>query len=288
MHILVGDNPFHGIKHLAQSEARFRGGIRDVSYAVKLVLMSRDAGANGFMLSVSDTTLAILRGIRDGVTNDFTIAAIIPYAYEYVRKSTVVGVIGLVKEFVNNVTRTLNIRAMYHALRAGMNLDLVDGLKALVDYELNRVKDSYGSKPWTLMLHELIVDTLIPYGLVDVIAEVLEYIRGRGIVPGVETRNLPTVYDALRNYSIIDYVVFAAPFNAVGFQMSPSRELYEEFVRRNPGKLIGFSVLASGLLSPRDALEYVARFRDYLLGISIGVSREEQVSVFKLARELLG
>ncbi len=41
------------------------------------------------------------------------------------------------------------------------------------------------------MLHELIVDTLIPYGLTDVLVETLEYIKGKGVVPGVETRNLP-------------------------------------------------------------------------------------------------
>ncbi len=96
------------------------------------------------------------------------------------------------------------------------------------------------------------------------------------------------IYTALREYSIFNDVIFSAPFNRVGFQMSPSKAGYEEFVRRNPGKLIGFSVLASGLLRPREALEYVAQFRDGLLGIAIGVSREEQVEVFRLARELLG
>ncbi|MGC9180784.1 MAG: hypothetical protein ACP5GZ_11380 [Vulcanisaeta sp.] len=289
MHILVGDNPFHGIKHLAQSEARFRGGVKDLGYAIKLVISSRDAGADGFMLSVSDTTLSILNGIRDHVDRrKFLIAAIAPYAYEYVRKATVVGTVGLVKEFVDNVTKSSNIRAIYHGFRAAVSMDLLNGLKALIDYELGRIKNAYGSKPWTLMLHELIVDTLVPYGLTEVLAETLEYIRGRGVVPGIETRNLPTIYRALREYSVMDYVVFSAPFNSVGFQMSPSKEAYEEFVRRYPGKLIAFSVLASGLLKPREALDYVAKFKNELLGIVIGVSKEEQVSVFKLARELLG
>lgn len=148
MHILVGDNPFHGIKHLAQSEARFRGGVKDISYAVKLVIESSRAGANGFMLSVSSTTLAILRGIRNEVDRNFLIAAIVPpYAYEYVRKATVIGTVGLARELAGNVLRFMNIAAVYHGIKAATELDLVSGLKALINYELGRIRRYYGRKP---------------------------------------------------------------------------------------------------------------------------------------------
>jgi hypothetical protein len=155
---------------------------------------------------------------------------------------------------------------------------------ALIDYEVDRIREAHGRGPSVLMLHELVVDTLIPYGLSSVIIDALDHIRSIGIGAGVETRNLPHVGKELGDYG---EVIFGAPFNSIGFQMSPSRESYEDFVRMNPGRLIAFSVLAGGLLRPIDALSYVARYRDSLLGVAIGVSREDQLGIFTLARELL-
>ena len=60
--LLVGDNPFQNISHLSQERARLR--VEDPGapkYAASLVVSSVENGAGGFMFSVSETTLAILK-----------------------------------------------------------------------------------------------------------------------------------------------------------------------------------------------------------------------------------
>lgn len=60
--LLVGDNPFHGISHLSQERAIARGkDLSNPQYAAGLVRTALDNGADGFMFSVSDTTLSILK-----------------------------------------------------------------------------------------------------------------------------------------------------------------------------------------------------------------------------------
>ena len=64
--LLVGDNPFHGISHLSQERSKARISIsEDPGAAADLVCLALDNGANGFMFSVSETTLTILRKIRE-------------------------------------------------------------------------------------------------------------------------------------------------------------------------------------------------------------------------------
>jgi len=55
-------------------------------YAAKLVTIAVGNGANGFMFSVSDTTLSILKVLNEnGVAERLDLYGIVPYAYEYVR-----------------------------------------------------------------------------------------------------------------------------------------------------------------------------------------------------------
>ena len=63
--LLVGDNPFHGISHLSQERARARNEqISFTEFAANLVVSSIENGANGFIFSVSETTLATLEKVR--------------------------------------------------------------------------------------------------------------------------------------------------------------------------------------------------------------------------------
>ena len=105
LELLVGDNAFHGISHLSQQRARERS-IRDnpsnVEYATQLVKLSLQNGATGFMFSVSDTTLSILKALDNDEKPD--LYAIMPYAYEYVRLATKVGGIsGLAKQISRQI-----------------------------------------------------------------------------------------------------------------------------------------------------------------------------------------
>jgi hypothetical protein len=63
--LLVGDNPFHNISHLSQDRTRERGDKQtNPEQAARLISIAVENGANGFLFSVSDTTLAILDTLK--------------------------------------------------------------------------------------------------------------------------------------------------------------------------------------------------------------------------------
>src|SRR5512147_1173309 len=117
--LLVGDNPFHGISHISEDRARARGNeINNSIYAAKLVQTSLENGASGFMFSVSETTLSILRMLNENVGSRHpTLYAIIPYAYEYVRISTNLGSVGLAKKLTKQMVLSGNVRAIGASLK---------------------------------------------------------------------------------------------------------------------------------------------------------------------------
>jgi len=104
--LIVGDNAFHGISHLSQERARCRlknENPSNLNFATELVKLSLENGATGFMFSVSETTLSILKGLNQ-TNKKVDLYAIVPYAYEYVRLATKVGGIpGLAKNISKKI-----------------------------------------------------------------------------------------------------------------------------------------------------------------------------------------
>ena len=117
--LLVGDNPFHGISHLSQDRARARDEqIRFTEHAANLVVSSISNGANGFMFSVSETTLTTLKMMADKLGDKpLELYAIVPYAYEYVRLATQLGLVGLVKKLGKKIVLTGDSGALFNGLR---------------------------------------------------------------------------------------------------------------------------------------------------------------------------
>lgn len=129
MKFLVGDNPFHGISHLSQERSRARDdAMKRVDHNAQLVTTSLTNGANGFMFSVSETTLSILSAIRrEKEVNDICLYAIVPYAYEYVRLATQSG--GM-SGLATHLARILCSRETSRQLQSGQ--------KALFKWTFNR------------------------------------------------------------------------------------------------------------------------------------------------------
>jgi len=81
-------------------------------------------------------------------------------------------------------------------------------------------------------------------------------------------------------------VIVATPFNAVGFQMNPSREECEKaFVDADGADVIGMSILAAGYLKPTEAIDYIRNLPNFN-GVVVGVSKEHHArETFKLLEE---
>ena len=70
--------------------------------------------------------------------------------------------------------------------------------------------------------------------------------------------NLPRLLDVLDGLGI-DNPIVCANINKIGFRMCGGIELYEKTIATRRFRPVAMSVLASGAISPREAIEYVCR-----------------------------
>lgn len=287
--LLVGDNPFHGISHLSQERSRVRGDVStSPEYAAKLVKLSLENGANGFLFSVSDKTISILDALhRNSGTKSLDLYAIVPYAYEYVRlASELGGVPGLSTKIIKEIVFSGNLRAVASIVNGILKSDIDSLIKTYLMYEISRIKSSAGknSKLASVLLHQLITDMCLSLGLGHIFRFYVDFMLDAKLVPGFNTGNFVMLVRKFREWNInLKNVLIAAPFNKVGFQMVPSREDCEKALVELPKpNVLAISILAAGYLKPEEAIDYIVQLPN-IKGVAVGVSKEKHTNeTFKL------
>lgn len=280
--LLVGDNPFHGISHLSQQSVKNRGNdITRAKCASDIVKISIENGANGFMFSISETTLSILNMLPEKEKEErLNLYAIVPYAYEYVRLATHAGGLpGLAKRFAKEVLLSGNLKTAGVGLKGVLASDPIDVMKAYLSYEIIRVKASAKNRGAlrSVLLHEVITDMAIALNLEGLVKSYIKFMIDHRIEPGFETRNFSYLVKKFTEWSI-DFkgLVIAAPFNKIGFYMNPSKTECEKALSDVSGSnVIMMSILAAGYLKPSEAINYV-RGLPNAKGVVVGVSSEQQ------------
>lgn len=292
--LLVGDNPFHSISHLSQDRSRARlGAVSNPEHAAGLVLISLENGANGFMFSVSDTTLSILRTIRGkGKVEDLALYPIVPYAYEYVRLATQAGgVPGLAKNLAKQLVMSGNVRALILGLKGLIRTDVAALMEAYLTYELSRIRSAggHGANIGSLLLHQLVTDMALALNLKWLFKSYVDFLSRKGITPGFNTGNFTYLVNKFAEWDIdLGRTLVAAPFNKVGFQMNPSKADCEKALNRLPEpSVIAISILAAGYLRPAEAIDYIVKLPN-VRGVAVGVSNERHAhETFKLLSDKL-
>ena len=278
--LLVGDNPFHGISHLSQERARKRAS--DTGYAAQseIVLAAIDCGAEGFMFSVSDTTLSILRHIRESEEIERVgLYGIVPYAYEYVRLAAQTGTPGLARKMVKQMALSGHFKSVLGGVGAAIRMKPESLLKTYLAYEISRIASSAGSKAKlnSLLLHEVITDMSLALNFDWLFRLYISYLSKRHIIPGFNTRNFPYLVRRFEEWGFdLEEIIIATQFNKVGFQMNPSREECERVLEGlSSPAVIAISVLAAGYLKPPEAAGYLTGLEN-LRGLAVGASTMKQ------------
>ena len=291
--LLVGDNPFHSISHLSQERSRVRGdAITYPEHAADLVLTALDNGADGFMFSVSEMTLSILRLIREkGGSKRPMLYAIVPYAFEYVRLATQMGTPGLAKKFAKQIAVSGNVRALAMGLKGVIRTDPMALLKTYLIYEISRIKSSAGKQADldSVLLHEIITDMALALNLDWLFKSYVDFMLELRLKPGFNTRNFAYLLKKFRHWNLnLREIIIATPFNKAGFQMNPSRTECEKALANTPEpSTIAISILAAGYLKPSEAIGYIATLPN-IKGVAVGVSKEQHArETFKLLQENL-
>ena len=291
--LLVGDNPFHGISHLSQERARTRS-VEGVSADDKanVVLTAIENGAEGFMFSVSDLTLAILKVIREREKiGQVKLFAMVPYTFEYVRIAAQKGTPGLAKKFAKQIVFSGKIGTAIGGLNAFVRMSPKRLLNTYLSYEISRIESAAGDRAIlsSILLHEVITDMSLALGFDWLIKDFISYLSRKSITPGFTSRNLPFLVKRFKAWNIdLDRTCLAIPFNKAGFQMNPSRESCEKTLSSTSLPIVlAISVLAAGYHKVPEAADYLAGLNN-LRGVVAGVSTKEQArETFQLFKERL-
>lgn len=288
--LLVGDNPFQGVSHLSQGRVRERSqDVSDPEYCANLIKIATQNGASGFMFSISQSTLAIL-GILNRSRQMPRLYAIAPAASDYVRLASRMGTPGLITYLIKQIIVSRNYRSIGSGFKGVLTRNPADLMKAYVYYELSRIKSATTlyTNPYSFLLHEIVTEMGVALNLEWLFKEYIDFLLGLKIKPGFETRNSSVLIERLTRWGVdLTHVVIVAPFNAIGFQMCPSREACEKAVLNVPdAEVIAMSVLASGYLKIPVAIDYINRLPQ-LKGIVVGISNDQQAHDFKIFREAL-
>ncbi|XHH09212.1 MAG: hypothetical protein ACFCUE_00910 [Candidatus Bathyarchaeia archaeon] len=290
---LVGDNPFHNISHLSQERARDRTvDPSDPKYAATLILSAMNNGANGFTFSVSENTLEILKELEmQGGLGTLHLLPVVPYAFEYVRLATQLGGIpGLAKKFGVDMMKTGNVKAIGFGLKGVVTTDPKAIMKTYLSYEITRIKTAVNSKINldSIMLHQLVTDMGLALNMDWLFKSYIEFLLDRKITPGFNTGNFSVLVNKFHEWNIdIGKVLILTPFNKAGFQVTPSIAECEKSLSLLPTpNVIAMSVLASGYIEPKEALEYIAALPN-IKGVAIGISKEKHTNIFNLSNQLL-
>jgi len=292
--LLVGDNPFHGISHLSQERSRMRGGSTLAAQDADLVMISLENGADGFMFSVSDLTLSILRMINGSGRNvSLDLYAIVPYMYEYVRLANQLGGIpGLAKKLARELVTSGNLKAIVYGLDAAARADVTSLTKAYLAYEISRTKSSAGKQAnlRSVLLHQAVTDMALALDMDWLFEAYLDFMSNQGIAPGFNTGNFVYLVNKFEEWGLdMGGIVIAAPFNKAGFQMNPSRTECEKILSGSKKSMvIAISIFAAGYLNPLEAVDYVATLPN-LKGVAVGVSKEKHArETFRLLKKKVG
>jgi len=272
--VLLGDNPFIGVSHLAHAKAREDSKLGVETFA-EVVAEAYRSGATGFTFSTHPTNLEILRLVRErspDVVESLSYYPLVPYGMAYVRRSNLTGLPGLGLEILRSSLRRLG--RLGWILKAALKLDPSTVLALRLEHDLKPFLEvAPRSRVRAVLIHEVLTEVLIAHDAPHVFEEFRRFFEDvLGVPIGLETRNICKLLRFVEKHGIeAPYVM--TPVNKLGYQMAPSRAEAEKCVEElsSSSRIIAINILASGALTLREALEYLRRFKIY--AVAVGTSK---------------
>ena len=281
--ILFGDNQFFGVNHMSEDKARAQAMRFPTTGSVIEVLdAAYDEGIKVFMCTTHQRIRDICDYLRANAERyqDFQFYPCMPYGVKYANAVTEHGALGALKMFLPQEG------ALGAILRGGVSVARreVKGLaELLIDAEMKMFE---GLSTPVIFLQNLVTDLLLGLGFNEAFRIFAKHVRDRyQAEPGFITMNLPRLLDVLEDLGIENPIVCAS-INKIGFRMCGGIEAYEKAIATRTFRPIAMSVLASGAIPPRKALEYVCR-QSGIRSIVFGASSRANIRQTKhLIREL--
>jgi hypothetical protein len=252
--LLFGDNQFFGINHMSEEKARAQAlRFQDIEAVIEVLDAAYEENVRTFMCTTHDRIGLVCDHVRANPERypEFAFYPCMPYAHKYANAVTENGMLGAVKGFLPDEG------FLDAAMRGGKSLatkDIEGMVTLLIDAEMKMFQ---GLKTPVIFLQNLVVDLLHGLGFTEAFHIFAQHVRERyDAEPGFITMNLPAVLDTLEAAEVENPIV-CANINKIGFRMCGGVPAYEEALREREFRPIAMSVLASGALAPREAIEWV-------------------------------
>jgi hypothetical protein len=275
--IIFGDNQFFGINHMSEEKAQTQAmRFKDTKAIIKVIDAAYEYGIHAFMFNTHDRVAEICDYFRANHQrySDLCLYPSLPYAHKYANAVNEKGIIGTLNEFLfSGRTFGQAITTFVRGAKTVVNRDLIEVMRLLIDSELRMFR---GLNIRAVFLQNIVTDLLLGLGAREVFIQFAAFVRERyGVDPAFNTMNMPRLVDFLIECGIEDPIVCSS-INKIGYLMHPNRESYEETIRTRPFRPMAMSILASGRVPPKEAVEYIAGLRN-IRSIVFGASSQSHI-----------
>jgi len=271
--VLFGDNQFFGVNHMSEEKARAQAmRFQDTQAIIDVLDAAYAEGIRTFMCTTHDRMGEICEHFRANASRypGYRFYPCMPYAHKYANAVTEHGMIEALRQFL---PKDGAISAMLKGGAALAGKDVEAILQLLIDAEM---KAFAGLDTPVVFMQNVITDLLLGLRMNDTLRMFHDHVRKRyGAEPGFITMNVPRLLDVLDALGI-DNPIVCANINKIGFRMCGGVALYEETLRTRRFRPVAMSVLASGAIAPREAIEYVCA-QDRIEAIVFGASSRANI-----------
>jgi hypothetical protein len=252
--LLFGDNQFFGVNHMSEEKARAQSmRFQDISAVIDVLDSAYDEGIRTFMCTTHERIGLVCDHMRANPERyaDYMFFPGMPYAHKYANAMTELGMVGAIRRFLPSDG------LVDAALRGGRSLatkDIEGVTTLLIDAEMKMFD---GLRTPVVFLQNVVVDLLLGLGFKDAFRIFADHVKERyDAEPGFITMNLPALLDALDDVRVENPIV-CANINKIGFRMCGGVEAYQKALQERRFRAVAMSVLASGAIPPREAIEWV-------------------------------
>jgi len=290
---ILGTNPLVGTDHFLNERARERRFLVDQARVVRVVEAAVKSGATGINIGVDEASYSILESLGEiDFKEEIGLYVMVPDVSKYASIQLSKGTFGLVKEVLGSLEPVDTAKMLIKGTISVLTLNPYRALEVYLDVELGKLLKSKpkSTKLRGVFVHEAVTDIAVALGARELMEEYVRLTKKKyGAFPGFVTRNLPKFVEFLSDTKInLSEIIILAPFNAIGFQMTPTKDACEQVLVSHPdANIIAMSVLAGGQLGLSNAIRYLKSFPS-IRSVAIGVSNEEHAleTFARLKKEL--
>lgn len=252
--VLFGDNQFFGVNHMSEEKARAQQmRFQDTRAIIDVLDGAYQEGIRTFMCTTHDRVAEVCDYFRANRAKypDYEFFPCMPYAHKYANAVTEHGMIDALRKFLPDDGA---VGAMVKGGLALANKDVAAIMRLLIDAEM---KMFHGLATPVIFMQNVITDLLLGVGMKGSLRIFHDHVREKyQAEPGFITMNTPMLLDVLDELGI-DNPIVCSNINKIGFRMCGGIELYEKTLAERRFRPVAMSVLASGAITPREAISYV-------------------------------